>query len=262
MLTNSSNVTRFRTTFRFDGWTVPLRPTTLRRMQSLISPTIQAAGVVELATHDPGLAFHLLRLANSTGQEAGSPVHRLEEAIFFVGREEIRDLISTQDQLRHAEAIEMLGAHSRLTALLARRMAELTGEGDPTRAYIAGLLHDLGKLALIAHGSSGSHSSVGRELATGAALPSFMIDVISNHHRPEAAEVDAQLVCLISVADQVARGIAETKASDRTAATDMLRSGLALFQKSDPSTLFNCFSGMQWFPLAAPNLHEIDRYKQ
>lgn len=251
MLIDNLKVMRSKASNHFDGSAVPLRPATLRRLKALISPKIEAGALAELAAHDPGLAFHLLRLANSNDSRTGAPIFRLEEAIFFISGDDIRTLASQQSR-GPVEAIEILGAHSRLTALVARRLAQFTTDGDPVRAYIGGLLHDLGKLALLSNGATGSHSTVGRELALGARLPMFIVDAISNHHRPAAAECEGDLVQLISVADQLACGLAESKSADRTAASDMLRSGIALFQQTEPSTFLNVFAGTQWFPMNTP----------
>ncbi len=105
---------------------------------------------------DSALAAATLRLANSAGFGAREPVDSIEQAIVMLGHREIYRLasqcvVSRWEQVHYARLPWEPGEcfrHSLCTALAAEILAEASGGCDPQVAYMAGLVCDLGKLAL------------------------------------------------------------------------------------------------------------------
>ena len=48
-----------------------------------------------------------------------------------------------------------------------------------------------------------THDEVGSRLAERWSLPEILLDVITNHHNPEQAHIDSELVHLIYIADLI-----------------------------------------------------------
>jgi len=116
------------------------------------TPFREIADVIQL---DPALSAELLRLANSALFGARYPVKTISHAIALVGQERICNLIWTSflsGFMCLVPAHETLGQcwrHSLASALCCERLAE--GAGVNRRfAYTAGLLHDIGRLSLLA----------------------------------------------------------------------------------------------------------------
>jgi putative nucleotidyltransferase with HDIG domain len=103
---------------------------------------------------DPVLASRVLRLANSAAFPSRTPVTTLESAISRMGTEGLATMLvqvsvhqaftSRDDRIR--AAFKGIWEHSLAVALLARDVAQaIGGTPDPNAAYLAGLLHDIGK---------------------------------------------------------------------------------------------------------------------
>jgi HD-like signal output (HDOD) protein len=106
---------------------------------------------------DPALASSTLRLANSAYFGAGSgPVENLSEALMRLGQKEVYKLAALSLTSRwanlKAEGYKWeAGDFCRLAlveAVAAEYLAEQTGRVDPKTAYTAGLVHEIGKLAV------------------------------------------------------------------------------------------------------------------
>lgn len=104
---------------------------------------------------DASLAGATLRLANSAAFARGK-VDSLEDAIFRLGAREIFRLAalvlvnrweSSQNLSPRWEPGDF-SRHALITAIGAEVLAETTGQVNPRTAYTAGLISDLGKLAL------------------------------------------------------------------------------------------------------------------
>lgn len=185
-----------------------IRRSTRNRIWPLLQETTPDLSLLSnLVSHDPGLAAHILRLAN---RERGT-VYSIDEALVLLGSTALCQLMWSLPTVSccDEDRIEQIGAHSRLTAIVSERFAIAYDVRNPQRAYIAGLLHDIGELALLSGMSSQehSHTNVGSALLQSWRLPEFLADVAANHHRPRAAQGDASLVRVVAVADQIAAAL-------------------------------------------------------
>lgn len=112
------------------------------------------ASVAELVKSDSVLAGRILRLANSAFTGAPKKVTSIDQAISLIGFNALRPLILSvtvfdcfSGKLNHArESLVNFWLHSIGVAVTAEILAGKLGFPAPEEAYIAGLLHDLGKL--------------------------------------------------------------------------------------------------------------------
>ncbi len=105
--------------------------------------------------------------------------------------------------------------HGLFCAILARRIAEMIRYGQPMEAYIAGLLHDIGKTAQRqATGVSGDipvedpdwHCRVGADWIRAWRLAPLLDDAIRYHHEPVERVVNAfPLVKIVFLANRLTR---------------------------------------------------------
>ncbi len=147
--------TQIETTKLFDDLP-PFPPVALKLSLALGQDDTAVGDVVELVASDPALAADILRRANSPAYGFGRRVNSLREALVLLGFGELRRLSlarATAGMTGSAfQAFPMLRRcwrHSLAVAALAEKLAP---EFDlpPDRAYTAGLLHDVGRLGLLA----------------------------------------------------------------------------------------------------------------
>jgi HD-like signal output (HDOD) protein len=129
-------------------------------LQLFASEEVEIGEVVALIRADTAFSSELLRVANSPIYGLRAQVSSLHHAVVILGFDTLRSFamtISMKNFLRPAMRIDVLRRvwrHSLACALICEDLAGLCWKrGDRSsrdRAYTAGLLHDLGRLALLA----------------------------------------------------------------------------------------------------------------
>jgi putative nucleotidyltransferase with HDIG domain len=218
-----------------DALVVPSMPAiALQCMRLLDDPNQTFKQVSELAGKDPVLASRVLRLANSAAFPGKTPAITLENAISRMGTEGLKlalvhysmfQAFSSRDE-RIQAAFRGIWEHSLAVALIAKEIAgllEAPNVVDPGAAYVAGLLHDVGKPVVagllleaeklmslqkssvpwISHTVwkrvvDGSHRSVGVALAQHWKLPAEIGSAIEKcqSYDPQTPFCCSNLVCL------------------------------------------------------------------
>jgi putative nucleotidyltransferase with HDIG domain len=133
---------------------LPTMPAVVVRVLELLRDP--DAGMKEVATlleKDPVLAARALRMASSAAFAGAGKKVTLQEALARLGTKMLKTLLveaSTQKLFvsrnpQINEQLKVLWEHSVAVGLLARDVLALTGAPDSESAYLAGLLHDVGK---------------------------------------------------------------------------------------------------------------------
>ncbi len=212
----------------------------LLRLHALLSTVpVDLHAVAAIIRTDPPLTAHLLRLCNSALFGLRRRIVRVEEAAILMGTVRLRSLVFacylaqvTGDRLPAAEA-QQFCRHSLLVAMLAEVAARWLGSQETDRAYLGGLLHDVGKLPLLMvalredpssrHWLRDSaemlglerehfgldHSEVGRWLALAWNLDPALVEILETHHQPELAHCDPELVGMVALADHLCERLDE-----------------------------------------------------
>ena len=131
--------------------TAPTILTPLLDMMRLPSEQIRLEKVVELVSRDGVIAAQCLRLANSPlfGSRYIETVH---SAVMALGLERVRSLLfglcvnRVIPQGKWVISSDAFWRHSLGCALVTQRMAKTVEYPEPEKAYLAGLLHDIGLL--------------------------------------------------------------------------------------------------------------------
>ena len=118
------------------------------------------ADIAALISKDPVVSCKVLQLVNSAYYGFRSSFSNIEQAVVYLGANTIKNLAVTMSvhQVFGHESftrlkkfnINVFWYHSLMCATLARRIAQKIGFANIDEAYLAGLLHDIGKLILVA----------------------------------------------------------------------------------------------------------------
>ncbi|MDP1920300.1 MAG: HDOD domain-containing protein [Myxococcales bacterium] len=133
---------------------LPAPPTVVTRVLQLVGDaSFSPKDATPLVERDSVIAARVLRAANSVDQAGVDRVRTLPEALTRLGVDALRSLLIEISAHRLFESRDArIGAHTRglwehsiAVAVLARELAGLSGVAEPEAAYLAGLLHDIGK---------------------------------------------------------------------------------------------------------------------
>ncbi|MBN1824778.1 MAG: HDOD domain-containing protein [Candidatus Eisenbacteria bacterium] len=218
-------------------------PASTARLSALVNdPKAGASDFEAVIRPDPALTANLLRMANSAYFGLSREVTSVRQAITLLGIKRVYEVASSVTFSRMLPATvpgyEIDATHFWLhcvgVAVLAERLAEELGRKAPDLIFTAGLLHDMGKLAIGSFLVDASeevfgrvlddsidlaaaekivlgmdHADVGSDLAEHWNLPGPVSWAARWHHNPgEAPEnVDRNLVDLVHVADGLAHSL-------------------------------------------------------
>ena len=126
--------------------------------RSVRADEINADELCDLLQEDPVLVGEVLRVANSSFYSGLSGVTTLKDAVVRLGTKQVASLALAASQKRIYSAsasrfqdrLVTLWKHAAATAFGARWLAQKTGHRDQAdEAFVAGLLHDVGKTSLL-----------------------------------------------------------------------------------------------------------------
>ena len=149
----------FRVSDRLESgrYNLPQLPSTsVQAMDMAANPGAELTEIVELIETDPVLCGELLKTANSVMFGARVTVESLRDAVMRVGLKSLRSMIlavSMRGAILQAKTLqaysEEVWRQARSIGAIARALAPHFGI-DPEKAFLLGLLHDAGKVALLA----------------------------------------------------------------------------------------------------------------
>jgi len=134
--------------------TLPVVTTQL--LECLDNPDAPAAALASLISTDQALATRLLRLANSAYYGFPRRIGTINLAVVVLGFDTVRDLslslLITDSFFRPASEmpldIDAAWRHSMAAAIASRMLLRSSGANVPGEGFVAGLVHDVGKLFL------------------------------------------------------------------------------------------------------------------
>jgi HD-like signal output (HDOD) protein len=132
----------------------PFPAQAVRALEVLTQPDFDIKKLTGVVAADPVFAAETLRLVNSSLYGRQRPVSQIRHAITMIGRDRLYGLIVTTALRTYAgrrisqKPMDLWWRHSLACAVLADGLADVTGQ-HRSRAYTAGLLHDIGRLGLL-----------------------------------------------------------------------------------------------------------------
>ncbi len=132
---------------------LPTLPHTLVKLLDICNnPEVDIQLIGKTISRDASLSAKILQLANSAFLGSRSSFTGIEQAVIFLGIDSVRSLaisVSVQETFQQNQVgplnLREFWYHSLLTALIAKRLAEICSYPHPAEPYLAGLLHDIGK---------------------------------------------------------------------------------------------------------------------
>ncbi len=194
--------------------------------------------IAEIIRRDPSLTARLLRLVNSVYYGMAKPVKNIEEAVFYLGVRQIRQLAMVtpiiEDFQRLAEGRQFpwrqFWRHCIAVALMTREITDLLQSQDDEIDYVAGLIHDVGKIVMasafpdhfteIYHNRAEmtgnllewerevlgvDHAELGAMYLRRQRLPEIFVEIVQNHHMPQQARLQGRITAAVHVADLLVR---------------------------------------------------------
>ena len=218
---------------------LPTLPATYQKLvECLKNPNADMDDVADIISRDPSMSARLLKVVNSAYFGLAKPVADVARAGALLGLDRIMSLVLGQGIFSGGDApqvrgfsLEALWAHSLATASAARRIAieEDLDKELIAAAFLAGMLHDIGKLVLamgmpeeyarvleMAKGRPGSerdietlelqaaHTDVGAYLVGLWGLPNTIAEAIAFHEDPAQSMGEFGLPGIVHVADRIA----------------------------------------------------------
>jgi putative nucleotidyltransferase with HDIG domain len=215
----------------------PLPVNVTHLLRALDSPAVSVGVVSDYIAMDQALAAYILRVVNSVSLGYSSSCSSLRDAVVRLGFKRIRSLVLntfaagplTRRLMGYGYGNGQLWNHSLLVANFSRWLAQAFSYPDPEEAYVAGLLHDMGKLVLdqfvakdydqiyalvnahnltfweIEHQFFGiDHAGVGGLMATRWGFPESLSQAIQYHHSPAKTQNKQKLTAIVTLADDIA----------------------------------------------------------
>lgn len=217
----------------------PLPQVFMALRRAVEDPMSGVADVAKVIAMDPSLTGYVLRLANSALYNLSTKVETVERAVTCIGLGEIQtmalgamlgkvfkepprsDLLLLPDFWRHAVSV----------GLLAQALAERIGARGRDRFFVAGLLHDLGRLLLcIAEPDLAAmtlaravedaspldaaermvlgfdHAALGGRVCVKWQLPDNLSEAVAYHHDPGQSP-DNTMAAVVHTADFIANAL-------------------------------------------------------
>jgi HD-like signal output (HDOD) protein len=197
--------------------------------QVLAKPEFEQDELVSVVKTDSMLTAAVLRLANSPNYQRGQPVVDITRAVARIGSRQLQTLAmasGVQTAVDGPGPLASLRRRAWLEGLCSARVCEVLAQqhGEPAEtAFVAGLLHDLGRMLAIAtledilrnhpeHDSRTAdewwaladrfHLELGLVLSAHWQLPDDLVSAITEHHDPPPGESALQR---IAISDEVVR---------------------------------------------------------
>lgn len=207
---------------------LPPLPASVQQLLTLSrEPEVDFRQIVKVIESDQTLTVRTLRAANSAFYGASRQIQTVQQATVLLGRDAIVNLalsISVMNLERSlgdswARHAANFWRHSIATGTAARWIARYVEGADAEEAFVAGLVHDIGKLVLLTHHGELygdmlvsaqdaplheyeqeqlgiKHTAVGEALCIHWNLPENITDAVAAHHdkQRQAAGSLAQIV--------------------------------------------------------------------
>lgn len=222
---------------------VPVMPGAAHEAFKLATdPNAETLDFVAVVEADEGLSTRVLKIANSVYYDRGGGSRTIVEAVQVLGISELRNLLNATMLASLFPAKHYLRAefwaHNVATAITARAVARALFPHAVERVFLAGLMHDVGKLLLLQQHVEDYERVIKQGLSAGVEAPfaevkaypfdhthvGLMVgekwnfsrelcEAIGDHHKPWSELPEGSLAALVKFSDVIAHaeGLGITK---------------------------------------------------
>ncbi|BHH81828.1 HDOD domain-containing protein [Desulforhopalus sp. 52FAK] len=233
----------------------PLMPITVSKVIEVTNnPESCANDLVKAVLPDQTMCIAILKMANSALYGRPKKVASLETAVTVLGFNEVQNIVLAKATVgafkqipkKSKQDVELLWSHSFTCGLSARIIAEHINQ-DSGLLFIAGLLHDIGKLAMMLiledryessrwlPGLSSqskldaekenftlTHDEVGGRLLKHWQFPDRLIEAVNYHHTPVLGPGEHIFPLILQLADFLSLMYEHNEAADEKTLKDAL----------------------------------------
>jgi len=217
------------------------------RIQAILNdPRSSFADIAEVISSDVALSARIMRIVNSSFYQFPSPIDNITHAVSIIGTWQLRDLALSTTILSRFKGIpekyinmKSFWKHSITCGIAARLIGIQNNEPNAERLFLAGLLHDVGRLVLLENLPEEAeeimsrfvmedkllsqiemevlgfnHTDVGAALMEHWNLPNSLTEVIAYHHKPLEAPNHGYEASIIHLADIFAKAMESGSSGD------------------------------------------------
>ena len=202
-------------------------------------PTSSFSDIAQVVNLDTALSARLLKIVNSSFYSFPSNIETVTHAIAVIGTEQLHSLVLATTIIANFKGIpdkmlnmNLFWRHSLGVAIIARNLAIHCRETNPERFYLAGILHDIGRLIILENLPDEAkeiirrqnevggtmwqierevlgfdHGEVGAALSRNWNLPLSLEEIIGNHHHPSHSKRYPLETAIIHLADIIAKAM-------------------------------------------------------
>lgn len=234
---------------------LPVLPDTVERVRASVSDlSISPKDVAETIVKDPPVAAKVLSVANSAAYGFPNKVDSVDLAVALMGLRETYSIVLSAAVINLFDRsknfnYKIYWEEALNCAAASRIIARSAGLKRETGVFTAGLLHDIGRLALletcpekyarVSPNLTGdtlihteqeiiglTHTEAGYELAMNWNLPVEIAEPIRFHHQPEFSQEAPQSVAIVALAESWTR----THSLDESTKQDVIERSSNLFE--------------------------------
>ena len=210
-----------------------------RLNETINHPRSSIDDISKVITEDQGLTARLLRLANSPMFGCYAKVDSITKAVTIIGTQQLRDLALAASVMGVFKGIPedlmnmaSFWRHSIACGIIARCLAVYRRESNVERLFVAGMLHDVGQVVLVATRPEISrelleaqrdtgrfyrelererlgfdHAELGGALLKKWKIPATIGEPVTCHHNPGSAEQFRLETALIHLSDIICQAM-------------------------------------------------------
>lgn len=212
---------------------IPTLPKMVTRILDMMDdPDTKIETIADTLLQDKVLTTRIIRLVNSVFFGIQRDVSSVKDAIVYLGQNQIKNIVLTSSLFsvfpnrNQKFDLVRLWEHGLGCALISRIVAVMAGYNDPEKAYLGGLLHDMGEIVLSQYYQDEfdkvldtvikehvefhvaeqrmlgiDHSDLAGLFKEHWGFSDDITEVIAFHHRPQEATIDPCLVSIVSIAN-------------------------------------------------------------
>jgi putative nucleotidyltransferase with HDIG domain len=214
---------------------LPTMPKVAIRVREMVSnPDTSVPQLVKILSTDPTMAAAILRVSNSAAFAVRGGVSSLQQAIVIMGFRTLQSVVTAAcaASLHNKASVsfkdQVLWDHSLGVALAGRSLAHECGYAREDEAFLAGLMHDVGKLVLDFNRREEyakvvervynedvtfqraerellgfDHTEIASLVATEWKLSPHLVEAVRRHHEPAEATIEPALCAIVSLANSL-----------------------------------------------------------
>ena len=215
--------------------------------EAMEDPRTSADKLAGIISSDQVSAIKVLKVANSPFFGFRGRISTISEAVFYLGFNEIRNIIFSLTVIKYFSATAKMTnfqladfwIHSISTGVATRTIGAASRETGIENFFLAGILHDIGKLILLQYATEDfnkaldlaaaknislrnaeqeilktDHTVIGNVLAEKWKLPISLQDAILCHHAPDGQDRNRKLVSAVHLGNLMVKLLEFGKAGD------------------------------------------------